>query len=567
VAVFIDGYRLLVQKDLAAAIWRLQRLATDSLRLDLPVEYVWIDRICINQDDSSERSSQVALMGRIYSQSIRTLIWLGPESESSASAWNLIDHIYNVSKALHPDATALEDIPLKMYSAASHVACKLPEWNNEQWLNLRDLMQLGWFSRIWVLQEVVLSPQDPMILHGTIFYPWQRLGWVAAWMRRNGYIRLAEIAKEFHNVDTICYLRRTEIRWPLDALMSVTHTKFHATDQRDKVYSLLGLAAEYQDPSNFSKLLCPDYDLDVADVFMRVDQFYLERNPSLAILTSANGTRSSVSSKQRQHNLDLPSWAPDWSDYNVLNKDIRTSLSWVHYDNINMPARLGFPRQYCASAGLPMKPRKVLIESQTLSISGSMIMDKVVHTMPFQTTKSDTAIAIKLIPIVRKAIPLLKELALIPWAIQFIRTTTAEQHHLSGRTWSQSMKDGLSFLHELLVHDELEMSLFASRRETKRALDLLYELSSGGAPEEYTMLVRNFCFDRAFIITRKGKMGLAPSGTLVDDTVSILPGGDVPYIIRQKGLYWTWVGDSYIDGLMKGEAAQECHTYHTLSFQ
>lgn len=38
---------------------------------------LWIDSICINQEDYTERSQQVALMMAIYSQSIRTLIDLG----------------------------------------------------------------------------------------------------------------------------------------------------------------------------------------------------------------------------------------------------------------------------------------------------------------------------------------------------------------------------------------------------------------------------------------------------------------------------------------------------------
>jgi hypothetical protein len=45
----------------------------------------WIDSICINQqndkDAMNERGAQVALMGRIYKQSERTLGWLGNASE------------------------------------------------------------------------------------------------------------------------------------------------------------------------------------------------------------------------------------------------------------------------------------------------------------------------------------------------------------------------------------------------------------------------------------------------------------------------------------------------------
>ncbi|KAF7186847.1 Heterokaryon incompatibility protein 6, OR allele [Pseudocercospora fuligena] len=47
---------------------------------------VWMDAVCINQRDVSERSQQVAIMKDVYSRADRVLIWLGEEDESSATA-------------------------------------------------------------------------------------------------------------------------------------------------------------------------------------------------------------------------------------------------------------------------------------------------------------------------------------------------------------------------------------------------------------------------------------------------------------------------------------------------
>ncbi|KAF2489606.1 hypothetical protein BU16DRAFT_424386, partial [Lophium mytilinum] len=38
---------------------------------------LWIDQLCINQTDISERSSQVQLMGTIYTHASRVIMWLG----------------------------------------------------------------------------------------------------------------------------------------------------------------------------------------------------------------------------------------------------------------------------------------------------------------------------------------------------------------------------------------------------------------------------------------------------------------------------------------------------------
>ena len=84
----------------------------------------------------------------------------------------------------------------------------------------------------------------------------------------------------------------------------------------------------------------------------------------------------------------------------------------------------------------------------------------------------------------------------------------------------------------------------------------LEELAANGSPERYEALFRNFCFDRAFVTSSQGRMGIAPSNTQVGDTILIIPGGGVPYIARPLGQYWSFVGESYIDGLMEGQALQ-----------
>jgi len=46
---------------------------------------VWIDAICINQDNLDERSQQVSLMTDIYSKARRVIIWLGEDWDRKAS--------------------------------------------------------------------------------------------------------------------------------------------------------------------------------------------------------------------------------------------------------------------------------------------------------------------------------------------------------------------------------------------------------------------------------------------------------------------------------------------------
>jgi Heterokaryon incompatibility protein (HET) len=52
-------------------------------------DYLWVDAICINQDDPQERSSQVAIMGQIYGESEEVVVWLGKDQSNLEDfAWS-----------------------------------------------------------------------------------------------------------------------------------------------------------------------------------------------------------------------------------------------------------------------------------------------------------------------------------------------------------------------------------------------------------------------------------------------------------------------------------------------
>jgi uncharacterized glyoxalase superfamily metalloenzyme YdcJ len=40
-------------------------------------DYLWIDALSIDQTNHSERDRQVAIMGSIFSQAAKTIVWLG----------------------------------------------------------------------------------------------------------------------------------------------------------------------------------------------------------------------------------------------------------------------------------------------------------------------------------------------------------------------------------------------------------------------------------------------------------------------------------------------------------
>lgn len=87
-------------------------LATDS--------WLWIEQVCINQEDSAEKDVQIGLMGEIYSRCAECVIWLGPEDEYTADAFGLV-------RRLNASITSNEALPYKW-----HILYNLPHEKNRE---------------------------------------------------------------------------------------------------------------------------------------------------------------------------------------------------------------------------------------------------------------------------------------------------------------------------------------------------------------------------------------------------------------------------------------------------
>ncbi|KAH8814954.1 heterokaryon incompatibility protein-domain-containing protein [Xylogone sp. PMI_703] len=81
-SILIDGHTLPITPNLEEAL--------RHLRYPYEKRVMWIDAICINQAANEERSSQVQIMGEIYSRARQTIVWIGPRDETSDRAINFL---------------------------------------------------------------------------------------------------------------------------------------------------------------------------------------------------------------------------------------------------------------------------------------------------------------------------------------------------------------------------------------------------------------------------------------------------------------------------------------------
>jgi hypothetical protein len=61
---------------------------------------IWVDSICINQDDDDEKISQLQLMEDIYSQAEAVYIWLGPGDDASDRAMGFLQKRASVGRRM-----------------------------------------------------------------------------------------------------------------------------------------------------------------------------------------------------------------------------------------------------------------------------------------------------------------------------------------------------------------------------------------------------------------------------------------------------------------------------------
>lgn len=112
-------------------------LALKYLRYQTKPRMIWIDALCINQANFDERSSQVAMMDRLYTGASQICVWLGQDDSDSRKAIKFIKEEIN----------ELRDFD-KLCKNSKHA---------EKWRALLGLMQRDWFSRRWVVQELALA--------------------------------------------------------------------------------------------------------------------------------------------------------------------------------------------------------------------------------------------------------------------------------------------------------------------------------------------------------------------------------------------------------------------------
>ncbi len=226
---------------------------------------IWVDAICINQQDIAERSREVTRMGKIYRQAREVLIWLGNEGGESDKGMDLIRTLSNACTTGRD--RALGDM-LRRQPDLLGKGC---------WRALSSLLDRPYWDRLWVLQETSLSGGRTSILCGQQAVTWSDLysatysfgthnidvmfslidqerndaGLPASGLKRNKLIHL-------HSEQSVQAGREK----PQPMAMLDLARKSQVTDLRDKIYGMLGIMEAL-----VSEQIVPNYHATLHQVF------------------------------------------------------------------------------------------------------------------------------------------------------------------------------------------------------------------------------------------------------------------------------------------------------------
>jgi hypothetical protein len=239
--IIVNGEPVKVTKNLHEALV--------AVRIPSASRSLWVDAICINQEDTEERSSQVAKMASVYRQAAQVFIWLGhddPEYVEPAFTYlcqraNKIylgfgwtRTLFNMRLASY--VTRHHEVP------ASELQLEDVRPTPAQYEAFCAFLRQPWFYRLWVVQEASVCKKATFYWHESCIDLAFVMVALDDWKDDS---ELLEVPRGLDNIATIRSNRKFEYKGMSKPFAKLLYDvrEFNCYDPRDRVYALLGMKA------------------------------------------------------------------------------------------------------------------------------------------------------------------------------------------------------------------------------------------------------------------------------------------------------------------------------------
>jgi hypothetical protein len=598
--MIIDGVEVPIRRNLLEALIHIRTLSIAAL--------IWVDAVCINQQDMQERNSQVAMMGKIYKNAEEVVIWLGPSDKYTKVTLEAIrrfnytreessNDIADITekRAIDPGVSLLLD---HRYAAA--------QWTDEEKDNILTLYtSCAWFSRMWTLQEILLAKKSTflighftvdleMLWGGSLIYAYGAGS--SIWNRLKG-TKALRLVREFGSVMIEEYTGRVHGKKYRDIGHQANANRTRvATDPKDKVFGVYGVSSKLYlhlrlkwqavrlwvslTQAATSKIFL--HRPFVVDYSRSVQTIYAEAQ--LHALYSLQGfpALSNVGDRSKNITPNQPTWVPDFAQeitHEPLVGESRIFSAATKY------------KTYFGSTPNPL----AMVFPATLVDTIEETCEA--HWEIGEEEKINNMFSLILHPDTRGAAEEVLE-HVIMWALVagekfplYGPPGTNYEHgferwlysHLSTMSTSSVIENysklqlGNSILPARVP--ELERAIASGAQQLnspEKLLRLLHRrvLHSYDHKDYFFAAWKSACRNRVMFRTKKGYIGLGLPRVQQGDRVYLRAGAQMPYIFRhqpgdpdgQNDTVLHLEGEAYIHGIMHGEAAEDLEFHEITVF-
>ncbi|KAF7676644.1 hypothetical protein GT037_004856 [Alternaria burnsii] len=570
-------------------------LSERTKRFEPDIGLFWIDALCINQSDLDEKSHQIPVMVDIYREAREVVMWLGKPAEHTGKAFNLLQNwgskyayrggMANLILGKEPERKGLENVIATMPGNP---------FDPDSWAGLEELLERPYFTRAWIFQEICVAREITMMcgdeqidfgyfertmkrLTLDVFAPWNAHLTPDAFKVRVGssLYGASEGALIYRHKD---FELADGVTFDLLTLLQMT-SRFQATDPRDKLYALYGVA------DSDAELLEPDYRKPIEEIFTEFVKRWIRKKQNLNIVCSAgigllkDGARPQMPSWVLDHrpcpSMRAFNWGPHFCADGAkaaafsFNDDERIlAAKGLHFDSV----KLVFPRVTSTTQPFPPELVKYLASeecppnktgfSNLLMLRLAAVGEQARYPHVLSTAKAERFFRI--------TAGFLYALGDYTREIdgQTLRRDDMDKRIPDYiRSWlclkwrgqsSPTLYDFATLsLWEAKGHDVL--AEFLNNRFQRREGTIQWPLNMDpeAGRKGYMEFLRNCKIasgNDTFYVTENGLIGIAPPGIASGDEVVCLRGCNVPVVLKHLDDGFSLHGSTYVASAMHGEA-------------
>ncbi len=236
---------------------------------------LWSDAVSIDQGNESEKSEQIPLMRRIYTEASACFVYLGEGERLVTQGLDLMLRLGVLQDHL--------ETPEKHRSISTEeVLSLLPPREHSSWTEYLRIFTLPWFCRTWTLQEIALS-KKALLGIGRFVLDWECIETSFEFLKTQNLLMRVGPRPDGALENTLNFMKIQEIRRisqspdHSSALISVLRATRHfkATDPRDKIFGVLGLIGDL--PDELKSMV--DYRLSTGEAYHKAALYMFKTLP------------------------------------------------------------------------------------------------------------------------------------------------------------------------------------------------------------------------------------------------------------------------------------------------